>query len=313
MLDGATCVWHMAAALEAVSILHQISTRRSKTLSAADTYIAMIDAANAQRGRIHGEEAPRERFNDLDSARRFRSDSHRELNASLEIVAGFIQPTDVLLDVGGGAGRLGLPLALRCREVINVDPSHDMLAEFQECAAEAGINNVRSVEGDWLDVAAVTADVALSAHVIYFVRDIVALVRKLIASARRRVIIYINSFANPNRSDRLFQLVYGEEQAAHPANRELMEVIWEMGIIPDVKVLPIAAGGQNPTSKAEAIEQALRGTWLAAGDRDRAAEVLGSHFDELFSHGDDGYQALWQPKGRELLITWETGKGDVTG
>ena len=275
-------------------------------MSAADTYIAMVDAANAQRSRIHGEAAPGERFDNLASARRFRSDPHRALDAGMEIIAGFIQPTDVLLDVGGGAGRLGLPLALRCRELINVDPSRHMLDEFQECASEAGINNARSIEGDWLEVAAVTADVALSAHVIYFVRDIVAFIQKLIASARRRVIIYINSFANPNRSDRLFHLVYGEEQATLPANRELMEVFWEMGIIPDVRVLPIAAGGQNPTTRGAAIEQALGGTWLAAGDRDKAAGVLESHFDQLFSHENDGYKALWQPQGRELLITWET-------
>ena len=54
-----------------------MSTRRSKTVSAADTYVAMLDAANAQRGRIHGVRAPGERFNNLGSARRFRADPHR--------------------------------------------------------------------------------------------------------------------------------------------------------------------------------------------------------------------------------------------
>jgi len=267
----------------------------------------MADAATAQRNRIHGQAATGRRFDDPGSARRFRADPRRELGASLEILAGFIEPSDVLLDVGGGAGRIGLPLALRCRELINVDPSPNMLAEFAASAEEADISNVRSIEGDWLEVAAVTADVALSAHVTYFVRDIVAFIQKLIASARRRVIIYINSFANPNRSDRLFQLVYGEEQATLPANRELMEVIWEMCIFPDVKVLPAAtSGGQKPATRQEAIEQALGGTWVATGDRNNATKVLESNFDELFCHENGGYKALWPPQGRELLITWET-------
>ena len=117
-------------------------------MSAADTYIAMIDAASVQRARIHSEIAPGDRYCEVASARRLRDDHRRALNANMELLAGFIQPTDVLLDVGGGAGRIGLLLALGCREVINVDPSPIMLREFDDCAAEAGISNVRSIVGD---------------------------------------------------------------------------------------------------------------------------------------------------------------------
>ena len=276
-------------------------------MSAVETYKAMIDAAGAQRARIHGERSLSERFDEAGNAQRFRTDPRRALNASLEILAGFIEPGDVLLDVGGGSGRIGLPLALRCRELINVDPSLAMVRGFDECAAEAGIGNVRSIQADWLDAPDIEADVALTVHVTYFVRDIDAFIRKLCVSARRRVIIYINSFPNPNRSDRLFRLVYGEDQARHPSHQELMEVIWELGILPEVRVLPIrGGGGGKPGSKEEAIKQALGGSWLAPSTREDAARVLESHFDELFTLDDDGYRALWQPESRELIITWET-------
>ena len=115
-------------------------------MNAAENYIAMMDSASAQRAKIHGGRAPSERWSDTGSARRLRSDPHRSPNANMEILAGFIEPTDILLDVGGGAGRIGLPLALRCRELINVDPSAAMLREFEECAAEAGIDNARCIE-----------------------------------------------------------------------------------------------------------------------------------------------------------------------
>jgi SAM-dependent methyltransferase len=41
----------------------------------------------------------------------------------------------VVVDVGGGAGRYSLPLASRCREVVNVDPSAAMGAAFAANAA----------------------------------------------------------------------------------------------------------------------------------------------------------------------------------
>ena len=70
-------------------------------MSAVETYKAMIDAAGAQRARIHGERSLSERFDEAGNAQRFRTDPRRALNAGLEILAGFIEPGDVLLDVGG--------------------------------------------------------------------------------------------------------------------------------------------------------------------------------------------------------------------
>ena len=70
-------------------------------------------------------------------------------------------------------------MALRCREVINVDSSEGMGEEFRECAAEAGITNARLVQSDWLEVEGVQGDVIVTANVTYFVRDIVRFISKL--------------------------------------------------------------------------------------------------------------------------------------
>jgi len=43
-------------------------------------------------------------------------------------IGAYVRPDDVMVDVGGGTGRLELPLALRCREVVIVDPSQGMRA-----------------------------------------------------------------------------------------------------------------------------------------------------------------------------------------
>src|SRR5262245_32738224 len=142
-------------------------------MTAAETYAALIDAVNTQRLRIHGQQPPQDSFGGP-VAQRFRADPHRNLDANLQVVASYVQPDDVFLDVGGGAGRVGLPLALRCRQVINVDASPGMLAEFEACAAQAGITNARPVLADWLAAKDIFGDVSLASSVTYFVHDIVS-------------------------------------------------------------------------------------------------------------------------------------------
>ena len=90
-------------------------------MTAAQTYAALIDAVHAQRSRIHGQQPVEDRFGGP-VAQRFRADPHRSLDANLQVVASYVQPDDVFIDVGGGAGRVGLPLALRCRQVTTSTP-----------------------------------------------------------------------------------------------------------------------------------------------------------------------------------------------
>ena len=104
-------------------------------MTAAELYAARIDAVRAQRARLHG--APPDDPWGGQVARRFRYDPHRSLDANLAVLASYMRPEDVLIDVGGGAGRVALPLALHCREVITVDASSGMGTEFTAAAAEA--------------------------------------------------------------------------------------------------------------------------------------------------------------------------------
>src|SRR5439155_20643106 len=118
-------------------------------MTAAETYAACIAAVRAQRARLHG--APLQDPWGGPVARRFRADPHRQLDANLAVLASYTRPKDVLIDVGGGAGRVALPLALRCREVITVDASPGMGAEFTAAATAAGIPNARFVHSNSLE------------------------------------------------------------------------------------------------------------------------------------------------------------------
>ena len=130
-----------------------------------------------------------------------------------------------------------------------------------------------------------------------------------VPKASRRVIIAVWSIPPPNRSSRLFRLVHGEEQEPYPGHRELLAVLWEMGILPDIRVLPSPPWWdvEFHQSRDEALESALwRHQWLRPEDAARARAIIEDHFDELFHGSPQGFQPVWRPEIRELLITWET-------
>ena len=124
-----------------------------QTDTAAERYAARVAAVLAQRTRLRGEQPPGDLFGDLPPNHPLlQADPQRPMYMHLDAIAAYVQPDDVLLDVGGGAGRISLPLALRCREVINVDPSPAMSGAFVVNAERAGLTNAIAIAGDWLDV-----------------------------------------------------------------------------------------------------------------------------------------------------------------
>ena len=278
-------------------------------MNAAERYAAMSDAFYAQNIWVHGNDTDDDVWAG-DAARSFRFDPHRELDDNLKVIASYVQPSDVLVDVGGGAGRVGLPLALRCQSLINVDASPGMGQEFLASAQEAGITNAQLIQSPWLEPQDVSGDVVFSSDVAYFVRDIVPFIEKMDAAAGRRVIIALWSQSPPNRSAPLYRLVYGTDQAPVPAYTDLLPVLWEMGIPADVRFLPEGAwwGQELPQTRAQAVDLALQGRWLKTQDRPRAAQVILANFEQLFAAETPGFRPLWYPDSRELLITWEAGQ-----
>ena len=277
-------------------------------MTAAEHYAAMLDAVDEQQLRLFGP-----RPDDIwtgQSAAQFRFDPHRELDPNLAALASYIEPDDVVVDVGGGAGRVSLPLALRCREVLTVEPSEGMAAEYEASRQEAGIDNARRVAASWMDDHGVDGDVVLTCDVTYFVRDIVAFVKKMQSSARRRVMILVWSEPPPNRGAGLFRRVYGEPLAPMPGHRDLLPVLWDMDILPDVRVLPAPTWWEDwrYATREEALESVIFGRWSREGIRDTARRIFDEQFDDLFAPDAGGYRAIWRQPMRELVITWGTGQ-----
>ena len=243
------------------------------------------------------------------------SDARRPLDANLQAMASYVQPDDEILDVGGGAGQRGLPLSLRARLLTNIDASAVMGVGFHANAQGAGIDRIRFIHADWMDADAPQAELVLVNHVTYLTREIVPFVQKLHASARRRVLITVNDPPPPSWHRALYELVFGEEEQVVPGHVELINVLWEQGLLPDVVVLPNPTGPVpvSPTTQA-AIEMALGrlpsdqwALWPLGEDLERhTRRVLESGFDELFDRTAGGFRPRWVVPGHEILITWTT-------
>ncbi len=288
-------------------------------MTAAEHYAARVDAVLAQRARLRGAEPSGDLFGDLEPDHPLlTADPRRPLDANLKVLADLIEPSDAIVDVGGGAGRMSLPLALRCRSVTNVDPSASMGAAFLANAKAAGISNVDLVQDDWLAADTPQGTVALVNHVTYLTRAIVPFIEKLERAGSRRVILTVNAPPPPSWNRVLFQLVHGEAEEVVPGHAELMNVLWEMGRLPDLTMLLspnvryIAPLPSRTAALAFAVQRVAAEQWahwpVAAAFEARTRATVEQHFDDLYAHGAAGFTPRWISMGREVLITWQPGK-----
>jgi hypothetical protein len=220
------------------------------------------------------------------------------------MLASYVKPDDVVVDVGGGNGRLGLMLALRCREVINVEPLQARGTEFEQAAAEAAITNARLVRSDWIAAQGVVGDVTLASHVTYGVPDIVPFIEKLVTASRRRVMIVVYGRNQTSVLMGLLREAWGGEPQLGPYHQFLLPILWEMDILPDVRVMGLApsSGVEVYESRDDAVQQTLR---MFAITPERGRDFVETHFDEICAATPEGFRPRWLAP--ELLITWETG------
>ena len=99
-----------------------------------------------------------------------------------------------------------------------------------------GIANISLVVSPWDAAEVEPADVVLSAHVIYAIEDIGAFVMKLAAHARKQVCM--PTFMCPPRAryTPFWPRVHGEDRQELPGAAELMQVLWELGIYPNLEM-----------------------------------------------------------------------------
>ena len=199
--------------------------------SAAQRWRDMVEGEHAQsEGARESGQPPADHWAAV--ADRFREDPRRPMEPSLRRMSELIEPRQTVIDVGAGAGRLALPLALHCGGVAAVEPSPSMASILTEEAARHQIPNVTIVQSEWEDAVVAPADVTLCVNVLYTVPDVVGFIRKLEAHSRERVIIVLHAEHPQAQTYPFWRLVHGEERLRPPGLLELVQVLWEMDVYP---------------------------------------------------------------------------------
>jgi 2-polyprenyl-3-methyl-5-hydroxy-6-metoxy-1,4-benzoquinol methylase len=268
--------------------------------SAADALRAWGERVRANREQVDRfrEASPADFYAPV--AGMFRADPRRHDDPSLDALRGLVRPTDTVLDIGAGGGRLALPLALETGQVIAIDPSEGMLRVLRAGMAEFHTGNIEVISGRWPEVSAgIKADVALISHIGYDVEDIGPFLDAMESTARRLCVAVLLEQPPPTEADRLWPAVHGEERAALPSLPEFLALLLARGKLFEVQLVD-----RSPQSYAEP-DQLL--TWLRQqlwitpdGPKDqRLQQVL----KERLTERDGRYALSWTPV-RVGVVTW---------
>ena len=206
----------------------------------------------------------------------FRADPRRTDEPVLDLLRALVEPGETWLDIGAGAGRYALPIALLARDVIALDPSTGMLGALRDQMAEFDVPNVRPIQGRWPPDATLAealgafpvADVALIAHVGYDVEAIGPFVDAMEDAARRLCVAVLMERQPASVADPFWPPIHGEARVALPALPDFVELLRERGREPEVTVVRREPRTFETRNELEGFLR--RQLWIAdGGDKER--------------------------------------------
>ena len=233
----------------------------------------------------------------------FRADPYRTDDEILNVLMEMVDEDSSVLDVGGGAGRFAIPIALRRgASATVVDPSPSMLEQLEGASSEVEGANVTGVNAEWEAARVEAADLVLCSHVVYGVADIRPFVQKLHDHARGRVVMV--SFVDSPQAGvaPLWEPVYGEERINLPALPELMNVLWEMGIYASVRMM--APTGPQSFESVEAAVEEVSGRLFIGSDTARL-QRLEESIEGYLEAEDSGYRIRGARAVRQGVVWWD--------
>lgn len=181
----------------------------------------------------------------------FKADPRRQGEPELDYLRSLVRPGERWLDIGAGAGRYALPLALQGARVTALDPSPGMLATLREACTEFAVEGIEVVHDRWPSPAVARHDVAIIAHVGYDIEDIGPFLDAMEQHASRLCVAVLLASAPATAAAPAWPLVHGEARTLLPALPDFLAVLLSRGRLPGVWL------GERPNQGYATREQAL--------------------------------------------------------
>ncbi len=272
---------------------------------------AHLEAAWAER--VRANRAQVERFREVPDhdfyapvSSLFVADPRRTGEEALEVLLALAEPGDRWLDIGAGAGRYALPLAMEVAQVVAIEPSASMRNALRIGKEEHGVANLRIVAGAWPDALAElgdtpVADVALIAHVGYDIEPIGPFVDAMERAAMRLCVAMLTDMSPASVADPFWPVVHGEERVPLPALPELIELLRARGRATEVRRV------ERPPRTFDSFDGLAtfvrRQLWIAeGGEKERRFKAaLAATARE---RDDGGWTLATPPVGSIGILTW---------
>ena len=239
----------------------------------------------------------------------FVADPRRTGEEALDALVALIEPGDRWLDIGAGAGRYALPLAIRAREVIAVEPSASMRNALRTGKEEHGLANLRIVPGTWPEILETLGDppiaeVALVAHVGYDIEDIRPFVDAMERAASRLCVAMLTDRSPASVADPFWPIVHGLERVPLPALPELAELLRARGRTTEIQRVERAP---RTFDSFDGLATFIRRQLWIAEDGEKEQRFRTALASMARERDDDGWTLASPPVGSIGILTWSPG------
>jgi SAM-dependent methyltransferase len=234
-------------------------------------------------------------------AQAFRADPHRRDEPLLEHLRSLVRPEESWLDLGAGAGRYALPIALLARRVYAVEPSPGMVQALRESLAEYAIDNVEVFVERWPgESRAPIADVGLICQVGYDIADLGPFLDQLEGHTRRLCVAVLFEHSPTAYFAPLWQAVHGERRVLLPGLAEFTALLFARGRSPRADYLLLPERAHRDMESLHAASR--RPLWVVPGSAED--ERLAAALRELARPTAEGGYSLSPGPRRLAIVTW---------
>jgi SAM-dependent methyltransferase len=239
----------------------------------------------------------------------FVADPRRTDEDALGALLMLAHPEDRWLDIGAGAGRYALPLAIRVAEVIAVEPSASMRNALRTGKEEHGLANLKIVAGAWPEALETlgeppVADVAFVAHVGYDIESIGPFIDAMEQAAGRLCVAMLTDRSPASVADPFWPIVHGMERVPLPALPELMELLRARG-----RTVEIERAERAPRTfdSFDGLATFIRRQLWITDDGEKEQRFREALSVMARERDDDGWTLASPPVGEIGILTWEPG------